>query len=278
VQRFAFLRSPCADTASVAIESARLSRVAGIDRGDATFPAARRDAARAGLGCPVLRKLRESVATLGVADTLLYAAARFADRASGGRVRIVKYYFTAQPVVPPAGPQRSGSFTLDWAARDAPQFAQIERPSHVIASRFAQGARCLMATTNEGDLAGFLWFVVGPYEEDEVRVRFVPSPVGEAAWDFDVAIVPRFRMGRLFSYLWSRAASELAHQGVTHTMSRVSAFNAASIASHRRLGARIVGDATFVCAGPVQLMHASRAPRWHLSWRREKRPVVTIHV
>jgi hypothetical protein len=152
----------------------------------------------------------------------------------------------------------------------------VERPASVIASRFAQGARCLAAIAEGSHLAGFLWFVVGPYDEDEVRVRFVPGPQGAAAWDFDVSIQPRYRMGRLFSYLWHRAGLELAALGVRHTVSRVSAFNAASIASHRRLGSCVVGGAFFVCVGRWQLMKSSVAPKWHLSWRDDQRPVITV--
>jgi hypothetical protein len=252
-------------------------RIAG-SAGDGTLSnTVRSVSAAAPLRPAVLAKLREYVATLGVANTLLYVASRLAYGASAGRVRIIKYYFTAQPVIVTAT-AHSKTFAFVWATRDAPQFAQIERPPDVIAARFAQGARCLMATTQDGGLAGFLWFVVGPYDEDEVRARFVPAPAGQAAWDFDVAILPSFRMGRLFSYLWSAAACELAGQGVRQTVSRISAFNAVSIASHRRLGARIVGQATFVCVGRLQLMRASVAPRWHLSWRRDQRPVVWIHV
>ncbi|HKP66213.1 MAG TPA: hypothetical protein VJX31_06275 [Casimicrobiaceae bacterium] len=146
----------------------------------------------------------------------------------------------------------------------------------MIAARFAQGACCLAATVHGNELAGFLWFVVGAYDEDEVRARFVPAPRGKAAWDFDVTIMPRYRMGRLFGYLWQRATVELTQRGVTSSVSRISAFNPASIASHRRLGARIVGNALFLCFGPVQLMRASHAPRWHLSWRDDQRPTLEI--
>jgi hypothetical protein len=89
--------------------------------------------------------------------------------------------------------------------------------------------------------------------------------------------MPRYRMGRLFGYLWRRAGVELASRGVTSSVSRISAFNPGSIASHQRLGARIVGNALFVCAGPLQLMHASTGPRrWHFSWRDDQRPTLEI--
>jgi hypothetical protein len=223
-------------------------------------------------------KFRDTSAALGTWNAVLYAGSRLVDALFGGRVRIVKYYFMAQPISVPdemAG-QGTGSFAIGWADASSPLFSQIERPPAVIASRFVQGARCLAATAAGAQLAGFLWFVIGPYDEDEVRARFVPIPDGVTAWDFDVSIMPRFRMGRLFSYLWRRASKELAGCGVRQTLSRVSAFNAASIASHRRLGGRIVGRAVFVCVGRWQLMTASVAPKWHLSWRDDQRPVIAI--
>ncbi|MCC6198362.1 MAG: GNAT family N-acetyltransferase, partial [Burkholderiales bacterium] len=152
---------------------------------------------------------------------------------------------------------------------------EADRPAEVIAARFAQGARCL-AAAKQGRLAGFLWFVVGPYEEDEVRARFVPEPAGAASWDFDVMVLPQYRMGRLFSYLWTRANAELAKAGVRHTMSRISAFNAGSLASHQRLGATIAGSALFVCAGRLQVMRSSLRPHWHVSWRPDQRPVLIV--
>jgi len=229
------------------------------------------------------RKLSSTAAALGWRDTFLFALSRALDRLFGTRVRLIKYRFVVQPVSAPPGAQRidpnarrSGSFALGEAGPDSPLFAQIERPREVIARRFAQGARCLAATVDKDRLAGFLWYVLGPYDEDEVRARFVPGPAGKVAWDFDVSILPRYRMGRLFSYLWEHASSELAAQGVGHSISRISAFNPASIASHRRLGARDVGTASFLCIGRVQLMWASTAPRFHLSWRDGQRPEIRI--
>jgi hypothetical protein len=192
-------------------------------------------------------------------------------------VRIVKYHITAQPVALPARDRgsRTGSFELASADAECPMFAHVARPRDIIRSRFAQGARCIVAVS-KGRLAGFLWYVVGPYEEDEVRVRFVPSPAGRTAWDFDVMIMPEYRMGRLFGYLWLRANAELHALDVRHTLSRISAFNASSLASHRRLGAKVVGSAFFLCIGRWQLMRTSLSPRWHVSWRPEQRPTVTV--
>ena len=225
-----------------------------------------------------IESIRATAAAIGWGDALLYALSRVLAAATRGRVRIVKYDFVVQPVrLPPAGAAtRTGKFTLDWAGRGSPLFAQIERPPAVIASRFDQHARCIAASVEGGRLAGFLWFVVGPYDEDEVRVRFVPAPEGAAAWDFDVTILPEYRMGRLFAALWGRAGAELATLGVRYTCSRISAFNATSLAAHQRLGARKVGSATFVCCGRVELMACSLGPQYRLTWRDDQRPVLIV--
>jgi hypothetical protein len=221
---------------------------------------------------------RDRVATIGIANTCLYATSRLLGVLFKGRIRIVKYYFMAQAVSAQATEtsKRRGAFTFEFVGPESPVFRGVDRPATVIAARFAQGARCLAATDREAQFAGFLWFVIGSYEEDEVRARFDPGPAGQAAWDFDVSIVPRYRMGRLFGYLWERASAELAMHGVRHSLSRISAFNGPSLASHRRLGARILGQALFVCIGRVQLMKSTVAPKWHFSWHEERRPVLAI--
>jgi hypothetical protein len=227
------------------------------------------------------RSFREAAAAMGRGNALLYAAARLLGRLAGSRVRLIKYYFVAQPV--PAHPPGSAllaprQFALEWLAPESSLLARMDRPSAVIAARFAQGARCLAATTLAGELAGFLWFVPGPYEEDEVRVRFVPTPAGRVAWDFDVSVMPAYRMSRLFGYLWARAGTELRASGITHTVSRISAFNPASLAAHRRLGAVVVGQAVFLCAGSWQLMKAARPARIHLARSPGERPVLPVAV
>jgi hypothetical protein len=225
----------------------------------------------------LLAKFSETAAAIGYWNALLFSTSRLSSALLRNRIRIVKYYFTAQPVKVPDDERwvRSATFDFSWADRDCRLLQQADRPASTLGSRFAQGARCLVAA-KEDQLAGFLWFVTGPYEEDEVRARFVPGPPGAAAWDFDVMVMPRYRMGRLFGYLWARANAELASRGVRHTMSRISAFNAGSLASHKRLGASIVGSALFVCVGRLQLMWSSLRPRWHFSWRSDQRPTVVV--
>lgn len=224
----------------------------------------------------VFGKFYETAGAIGFWNACLFSVSRLFG-AAGIPIRIVKYHFTVQPVsgAGRGGWTRSGTFDIDWADPHCKLLGDADRPTEILAGRFAQGARCL-AAAKDGRLAGFLWFVVGPYEEDEVRARFVPEPAGAAAWDFDVMVLPQFRMGRLFSYLWARANAELAAVGVRYTMSRISAFNAGSLASHKRLGATIAGSASFVCVGRLQLMRSSLPPRWHVSWRPDQRPTLVV--
>lgn len=235
----------------------------------------------------LITKFREKKVHLELWNTALFIMSRVLDTVTISNLRLIKYYLFAQPITAQPitmslasdhyGISQVGSFTLSWVGADCPVFAQTERSSSVLAARFDQGARCLLAThSSSGEFAGFLWFVVGPYDEDEVRARFISQPVDTTAWDFDVAIVPRFRMSRLFSYLWRVAMAEMCAIGVTHSLSRISAFNATSRNSHQRLGGLVVGQATFICAGRIQLMISSLKPCLHISWCDKQRPKILV--
>jgi hypothetical protein len=137
--------------------------------------------------------------------------------------------------------------------------------------RFSQGAVCL-AALNGGDCIGFLWISFGPYLEDEVRCRYIPLPQGEAAWDFDVYVYPEHRNSLVFLRLWDEANRYLAARGVRWSLSRISAFNPGSMASHARMGTRRIGSAVFLSIGPLQVSMATVTPRFFLSWKPDRIP------
>lgn len=219
---------------------------------------------------------RQLAGTFGIATAAWYAASRVLDTATKGRVRIVKYRFVAQPVPdsPAASPERGGAIELRWLQAGDPLVAQMPRPPAVIARRFGDGARCL-AAVKSGRLIGFLWYKEREYLEDEVRCRY-RFDAATAVWDFDVYVDPAFRLGRLFSRLWSTAHRELRARGYRWTISRICAFNAASLAAHARMGARTIGGATFVAIGPLQVSFATVAPRFYLSWRADRHPLFVL--
>lgn len=210
---------------------------------------------------------------------LLYLVSRILEVVSGGRSRLVAYHLVAQPVSDvPALPARRGRNIVVREFRGSDVYElPVERPRGVLESRFAQNARCLVATCEERFL-GFLWFVQGAYEEDDVRCLFIPEPAGEASWDFDVFVDPTARLGFAFMRLWDEANRLLSSEGVSWSISRISAFNVGSLASHRRLGLRRIASAVFVCVGPVQLMFATCQPYVHLAFGPTSRPVMRLRV
>ena len=153
--------------------------------------------------------------------------------------------------------------------------AQFPRPPTVIARRYAEGAICLAATTGDR-FAGFVWLSLGPYEEDEVRCRFVPLPSDTTAWDFDVYVEPAFRRSRAFGRLWDAANDYLRERNIRWTLSRISAFNAESLRAHSRFGGRRIAWAVYLCGGQMQMMVSSLFPWVHASFAAQSRPELRV--
>jgi hypothetical protein len=210
-------------------------------------------------------RLRAIVAELGVTDALLYGIRRALAR-SGGRLALFKYYLVAQPVAAaPRLPARlAGTITVRPIFAGEAVLLQFPVPQPVIHDRFRQGAQCFGAFRGE-ELVAYAWLQEGPFEEDEVRSRFIPLPAGRSAWDFDVYVDPRHRLGLAFARLWDDVGGRLRAKGIVWTMSRISAFNTASLAAHRRLGARVVASATYLVLGRWQLTCSTTRPYFHVS-------------
>lgn len=228
-----------------------------------------------------LRRLRLAIRELGWIDAFWYVASVLAPRWSGERCEVFKYAIVAQ-AVPAAAPAPARARASAIAIRpvttaelggDATRFL---RPAPVLAQRCGQGAECL-AAYRDADLLGFMWYVCGPYDEDEVRARFVPA-ASVGAWDFDIEILPPHRMGMAFARLWDAANARLRARGVQWTYSRISAFNAPSRAAHKRAGALTLGNAVFVRCGRWQWTASTLAPYLHLSRGAASRPEFRLRV
>lgn len=214
---------------------------------------------------------------LGPLAGSLFAVKRLLEGVSAGRVRVHAYHLVAQPVkeAPMLGPRRGRSIEVREVDEAEVVSLPVPRPGAVISDRFRQGARCLAAYA-DGKFVGFLWYLVGPYEEDEVRCRFVPLPAGQASWDFDVYVDPSARLGLAFARLWDEANARLSSRGIRWSLSRISAFNAGSLAAHGRLGLARVASAVFLCAGSLQVTFASVRPFLHVAIGRRSRPVMEL--
>jgi len=223
----------------------------------------------------LLPSIRESIVTLGWANGLLDILARSLDKGTGGRCRLFKYYFVAQPVPPEANPafSRASKTRIYQALAEDGIIRQSPRPPATIAKRFADGAICFVAE-RDAKLVGFIWIKREIYCEDEVRCHYRLDPATRLVWDFDAYVTPAFRHGRAFAQLWEATNRFLRAHGYRWTVSRISAFNAGSLAAHRRLGIVHLHSGLFVAAGLVQLALFSCPPYLHVSARPTRCPEI----
>lgn len=214
---------------------------------------------------------------LGWLNGCLYALDRLLVAVSGGRARLHKYYFVAQPVAEKRWlpPQRGATLEVRQVTASDPIISEFPRPSAAASYRFSQDAVCLVEF-KAGKCVGFIWFTLGPYQEDEVRCRYVPLPPAQSSWDFDVYLDPEHRNGIAFLKLWDEANRFLATRGIRWSLSRIGAFNSGSILSHARMGAKRIGAVIFLCAGSWQISAATVRPYLHLSTRPQSFPVFAL--
>ena len=214
----------------------------------------------------IITSLKSTLRSLGWVDGLTYLLAQAVSRLTRGHVRIISYDLVVQPMTDGLDlPEHRGKdIEIREIVAGDPLLAAMDRPAEIVDFRFQQGARCLVAL-KKGELAGFLWWTQGPYTEDEVRCVFIPEPQGQAIWDFDVYVAPRYRFSPIFPCLWNSLTKQLFAQGYRYSCSRISAFNPASLAAHRRLGAEVVGRRLFICLGRWQLSMSRQSPRCHVS-------------
>jgi hypothetical protein len=191
--------------------------------------------------------------------------------------RIFRYLFVAQPVAPsPFLPDRLGrSIAIRRLGRDDPALKGLPVGDEVLHYRFDQDAVCFGAFQN-GSIVGCLWLCLGGYDEDEVRCRYELAPAKATSWDFDVYVAPEARGGFAFLRLWDAANAYLRDQGVSWSLSRISAFNPDSLRAHQTLGARRIASALFLRMGRLQLMVSSVRPYPHLSLSPGQAPTLAL--
>ena len=222
----------------------------------------------------MMQNLAKSVSQLGVINALLYSINRFCSRYSLP-ISIIKYYFAAQPLKEqPTLSERRGR---DLSVIEIPANVSgnpFPRPENVIKDRYAQGAVCLGAYKG-GELAGYIWYIANRYQEDEVRCQYQLISK-DCVWDFDVYVDPKYRLTSAFLKLWDVASAKLVNEGYRWSISRISAFNAMSLNSHKRMGLKIIGWAVFITIGKVQVTFSDLAPCIHFSLGEQSFPVFRL--
>jgi hypothetical protein len=129
-------------------------------------------------------------------------------------------------------------------------------------ARFAEGLQCLATFDSNGALAGISWMGQRSHEDPQYGVRYLLP--ANAAWDTGLWVPEDKRMTRAFSATWASMGEWLAGEGLECTISSIADYNVASLASHRRLGARRLRTITVLRLGALQLTLGARP--W-LLWR-----------
>ena len=187
------------------------------------------------------------------------------------------YEFMVQPIggEPLLPPNLSKNLTVRAIVEGDPEVEQMPARTDVKAERFRHGAQCLGAY-RKGELLGYLWYAKDRYREDEVRCDYVLVDKTSSVFDFDLVVLPKYRMGIGFMGVWHGANATLSAQGIRHTFSRMTRFNLASRRAHARLGARCVGRAVFLRAWRAEFMLGTLAPFVGMTTRPEQR--ITLHL
>ena len=184
-------------------------------------------------------------------------------------IKFQAYRFAYQPIplarklaVPP-------NIVFKWVDSFHADLLVEDRKEHIVKARLARGDLCL-AAYKESEMVAFIWLATSHYPEDDTRCDYqLASP--PLVWDYDVYVAPKYRVTRLFAQLWEEANDYLRARQIHWSVSRISAFNAASIRAHVRSGAKLTGTALFWQMGQMQLLMSSQKPFVHLS--RQSRPI-----
>ncbi len=208
----------------------------------------------------MISKIKANVRELGWINAFLYGLDR-GFRRFAPALSIYRYYFVAQPVPDAAllAPGRGATIAVRQLVEHDPALQALPVEERVVAARYRHDAICFGAFRGE-TVIGCLWLCFDRYVEDEVASVFMPRPSDRAAWDFDLWIDPKYRIGFAFARLWDSAYAYLRERGYRWTVSRISAFNAVSLNSHAKLGAVRVGSLFVLRAGRAQFSLSSVRP------------------
>lgn len=213
---------------------------------------------------------------LGTINACLYLSNRLAN-IFPINLSFNKYYFVAQllnkkSLLPESKGQHIQVFELPYSATT---HHPSPRSTAKILNRYKQGAVCLVAYKNN-DFAGCLWYAKSRFREDDVRCLY-ELVSDQTAWDFDVYVKPKFRLSPVFLKLWDTTSAKLLSEGCLWSLSRISAFNAISLSSHKRMGAKVIGWAVFTSLGTLQITIASIRPFLHISFSEASFPIFKLH-
>lgn len=211
---------------------------------------------------------------MGFVGWAAYALDRALQRTTGGSIRfnVIHFYFQPSdsadlPAAKPSDSMRVGPIAPCQADPGA-----FERRPEVIAERFRSGSTCIAALKGE-ELLGFMWLQFGSMYAPDLRLKLDIGNRADLAWDYDMFIQPKYRLGKVFGRLWAGANEELRKRGCIGTLSGVLIENGGSARAHVRLGARRIGWLAMICIGRTRINISSLRPWISLS-RPDRQPTL----
>jgi len=215
--------------------------------------------------------IRADIRQMSLPGWMIYAIDRTFDAISGGRLRLTVADFYLQPLGPIARVPSvtDESIRVGPISREEADPAQMARRAEVLDDRFGSGSTCIAAMRGE-EIQGFMWLHFSPLHDKDLRLVLAAADDTGLAWDYDMFIQPKYRLGRTFSRLWEAAQLELIRKGRRGTLSWIRIENGASRRAHIRLGATRVGRAVMLAVSQWQITISSMRP-W-ISVSRPGRP------
>lgn len=206
------------------------------------------------------QRLFDPFKTFGVWDGTLYVVHRLLQRISP-RCGLFVYDVTAQAVTAkPLLPERwAKNLRYMEIPRGHPAVEAMPAREDIKQQRFEQGAICLGVYRDE-QLLGYIWYCFGRYDEDEVRFRYELTDAQHTVFDFDLYILPEYRMGIGFAAVLHFANQYLRSKGVEYSFSRLTRFNLASRRSHSHVGLVTVASTYCLQLGAVEIVVSSTFP------------------
>lgn len=213
-----------------------------------------------------LRKIMGPFREFGWIAGGVYALDRVLRAMSPG-LRLYFYEFMAQPIktLPKLPQSLLKNLSFGEITPGCEELRHMPARPEIISSRFNQGAICLGAYY-KGVLSAYIWFCFQRYAEDEAHCTYELAEPETTVFDFDLYVLPEYRMGIAFPGLWYGAGKYLEGRGIRYTCSRMTRFNLASRNAHLRMGSKRIGQAIFFQAWRVQLLLATIPPFLSLTW------------
>lgn len=217
------------------------------------------------------RKISGPFKEFGLGAGTFYVLGRIL-RAISPHLGLYVYELMVQPVTdqPLLPANLAKDLSLVEIGRDHPDIELMPAQGAIKQARFEQGAICL-GVYRKSKLIGYIWFCFDTYDEDEVRCTYLLDDAKSSVFDFDLYVLPEYRMGIGFMAVWHGANAYLHGRGVKYTFSRLTRFNLASRRSHAHLGWRLVAHAIFLQAWRIEVMLAGIFPYVTTTWKPSQR-------